>query len=251
VALWAACLFSHGLLWSVRFSLLDGPSVLLIAGAIALAERGWTLGSAVVVGLSGLGRETNLLAAVAQPLPRVLRQWRQWKGWGQLVAAAVLIVLPVLIWQDYLRSIYRSTMLAGTDSLVSPFSGIGPVWHGVFNAASRQGLFSVPGGWFLIIFGLGVQAVYLLVLIARRGYESEWWRVAMAYAVLMVLVDPVLAAPQTGAITRVLLPMTVGFNILLARESRAAHFWAWFICGNVNLLLATTVLPLNPLSFRF
>ena len=27
LALWIACLFSHGLLWSVRFALLDGPSL--------------------------------------------------------------------------------------------------------------------------------------------------------------------------------------------------------------------------------
>jgi hypothetical protein len=242
LALWTACLFSHGMLWSVRFSLLDAPSLLLIACAIALAERGRTLASAALVGISGLGRETNLLAAAAQRLPAFSDR----RGWARLALAALLVALPVLIWQDYLRSIYRSTMLAGTDSLVSPFSGIGPVWTGVYRSAMRHGLFSIQGGWFLLVFGLTVQAIYLLVLIARRGYALEWWRVAIAYAVLMTLVDPVLATPQTGAITRVLLPMTIGFNILLARETRATWFWPWFILGNVDLLLAYTVMPLNP-----
>jgi hypothetical protein len=238
LALWTACLFSHGLLWSVRFSLLDGPSLLLVACAIAAAERGWSLGSAALTGVAGLGRETNLLAAVAQRLPSDRR------GWMRLAIAAMLIALPVLIWQDYLRSIYRSTMLAGTDGLVSPFSGIWPVWHVAYRAASRHGLFSFQGMPFLLVFGLAVQAIYLIV---RHEYTSPWWRVAAAYAVLMVLVDPVLADPNTGAITRVLLPMTVGFNVLLAREAPAARFWPWFICGNLDLLLAYTVMPLNPL----
>ena len=52
------------------------------------------------------------------------------------------------------------------------------------------------------------------------GYKAPWWRVAVAYVGLMLVLDRVLADPHTGAITRVLLPLTVGFNILLAAESR-------------------------------
>src|SRR4029453_7028429 len=38
LALWTACLFSHGALWSVRFALLDVPSLLLIACAVRAVE---------------------------------------------------------------------------------------------------------------------------------------------------------------------------------------------------------------------
>jgi hypothetical protein len=241
LALWTACLFAHGLLWSVRFSLLDGPSLLLIAGAIALAERGHVLWSAALTGVAALGRETNLLAALAQRRPTDRR------GWLRLALAMLLIAVPVLIWQDYLRSIYRSTMLAGTNELVLPFVGIGPRWNIAIHGVLRHGLFSPQVVPFILLFGLAVQAAYLIV---RHEYTSPWWRVAMAYAVLMVLVDPVLADPNTGAITRVLLPMTVGFNVLLAREPRGVHFWPWFLCGNLDLLLAHTVMPLNALSPR-
>jgi hypothetical protein len=61
VALWTACLFSHGALWSVRFALLDVPSLLLIACAVRAAEARRPLVSAAIVGIAGLGRETNLL----------------------------------------------------------------------------------------------------------------------------------------------------------------------------------------------
>lgn len=240
LALWSACLFSHGLLWSVRFSLLDGPSLLLIASAIALAERGWPLASAAAVGLAGLGRETNVLAALAQRVP----SWSDWRGWLTLMLAAIVVVLPLLIWQDYLYAIYRSTLFIGTGGLVMPFSGIEPVWIGVYHRAMRYGLLSMQGGWLVQIVGLVVQAVYLIVVIARREYRTPWWRVAFAYAVLMTMMDPVLARPETGALTRVLLPMTVGFNILLLREPRDLVFWPWFAGGNLSLTLASTVLPL-------
>jgi hypothetical protein len=238
LALWTACLFSHGMLWSVRFSLLDGPSLLLIAWAVIAAERGRFLLSAALVGVSGLGRETNLLAAVSQRLPS------NRAGWARLAIAGVLVALPVLIWQDYLRSIYRSTMLAGTNGLVLPFTGLAQTWSGVFRAANRHGFFSGEAKPLLLIFSLAVQAAYLIV---RHDYTSVWWRVAAMYSALMLVLDPVLADPLTGAITRVLLPMTVGFNVLLATEAPAARFWPWFICGNLDLASVSTVMPLFPL----
>jgi hypothetical protein len=236
LALWTACLFAHGMLWSVRFSLLDGPSLLLIACAVMLVEQGRSLWSAALVGVAMLGRETNLIAAAAQRIPTDRR------GWMRLAAAVILIAVPTLIWHDYLRSIYRSTMLVGMSDVVWPFTGIGPRWQIAINGVLRQGLFSPRAMPFLLLFGLCVQAVYVIV---RHEHRSAWWRVAAGYAVLMTLVDPVIADPNTGAITRVLLPMTVGFNVLLAREAEAARFWPWFVCGNLDLLFAHTVMPLG------
>ena len=61
LALWVGCLFSHGLLWSVRFALLDGPSLLLTMVAIVAVERGHPLWSSGLVGVNALGRETNVM----------------------------------------------------------------------------------------------------------------------------------------------------------------------------------------------
>ena len=118
LATWTACLFSHGLLWSVRFSLLDGPSLVLLVAALRLAEAGRPLASAAVAGINGLGRETNVLGVLAQPLPRTARDW------ARLALAGALVVLPLLIWEDYLYSIYRSTIFAGTDQLTPPGRGL-------------------------------------------------------------------------------------------------------------------------------
>ena len=47
----------------------------------------------------------------------------------------------------------------------------------------------------------------------------------------MLLMGPVLWAPSTGAITRVLLPMTCAFNILLAREQSSGSVLGMVHCG--------------------
>jgi len=60
----------------------------------------------------------------------------------------------------------------------------------------------------------------------------------------MLLIDRVLWEPATGAITRVMLPMTVGFNVMLAREERAVPFWWWFLTGNLHLIPSFWVMPL-------
>jgi hypothetical protein len=246
LALWTACLFSHGLLWSVRFALLDGPSLLLIACAVWAVEAGRPLLSAAIVGIAGLARETNVLAVTAQPLPRgpsmALGASRQ--GWLRMAAAAALAIVPLLIWEDYLRSIYRSTISVGMEpEMVLPGRILAERWVQTFADLRRDGILS--GAWlpFGVVSSVIVQAIYLLV---RRGYHAVWWRTAVPYIALLLVLDRTIVDPHTGAITRVLLPLTAGFNILLARESRPAAFWSWFAAGNLHLLWAVRVMPLLP-----
>lgn len=237
LALWTACLFSHGVLWSVRFALLDAPSLLLTVCAVLAVEKGRPLLSAAIVGVAGLARETNLLAAAAQPFPR------HRAGWLRLAAAVLLAAIPLLLWEDYLRSIYRSTIFAGADQLTLPGRGLAMNWRQTLSAVRSRGLFSADGLAFALLSSLLVQAIYVVL---RRDYAAPWWRAAVPYVVLMLLLDRVLADPHTAAITRVLLPLTVGFNVLLAAEPRPRRFWAWYAAGNLHLLSILTVMPLLP-----
>jgi hypothetical protein len=236
LALWTACLFSHGMLTSVRSALLDGPSMLLIALAIAASERQRLLVSAAIVGIAGLGRETNLLAVLG--LPRA-------KGphaWAKLGLALVMAVTPLLLWQDYLRSIYRSTSAAGRDQIDRPLM----VYVDVLSQSLNKVLWGDPT--LLDVFKLGVivcLAVQLAYLVYRRYYASPWWRVALGYAVLMLLVHKVVWDGYPGAVTRVTLPLAFGFNVLLAREANRG-FWGWYVLGNLHLLPAAMLLPFHP-----
>lgn len=231
LAVWTACLLSHGMMWSVRFALLDGPSLLLIAWAVALAEDERPLASAAVVGISGLARETNVLAALGVPFPRRARDW----------LAVVIVPVPLLVWLDYLRSIYRSTLLAGSGGNIGlPGVGLAQTADGVWHAVRAGGLFSGAGLQICILAPLLVQAAFLLV---HRRWRDSWWRIAIGYAALLIALQAVLWSPATGAITRVMLPLTVGFNILLLR-TRPVRFWRWFVAGNLHVIPALVVMPL-------
>ena len=228
LAAWAACLFSHGLLWSVRFALLDGPSLLLTALAIRLAENGRPFASAALIGVNGLGRETNLLGAFALPIPVRPRDW------ARLAGMALLVILPLLLWEDYLRSIYRSTIGAGADvQLTRPGVELVKMLRAILRSVRETGLFSPAGLELCILLPLVAQAVFLAL---RPRLKTEWWRVGIGYVLLLLVLDRVLLTPSTGAITRVMLPMTVAFNVLLARETRPSRFWGWFFAGNLHVI---------------
>lgn len=153
-ARWAACMFSHGLLWSVRFSLLDGPSVLL--------------------------------------------------------------------------------------QLTTPFRAYLGNWQSALTGVQLHGLTSLPMQALLVVIALTVQAIFL---IWSRLFDQPWWRLAAAYAALMLIVHPVVWHGYPGAITRVVLPLTFGFNILLARRGGRA-FWIWFVLGNLHLVPAQNAMPI-------
>jgi hypothetical protein len=232
LALWIACMWTHGLLMSVRLALLDGPSLLLIAATVALAERGRRLGAAGLLGVAALGRETNLLAAGA-----IWRRPTRRKDWVTLALAAALVVLPLLVWQDYLWSIYRTTSTTRQNHFVMPMLTYVDRWRALAGEAWNTGLFSRAGFGLCGIASLTTQTIYL---VWRREYGSPWWRVAAAYAVMMFVLHGVVWDGFPGAVTRVLLPLTIGFNVLLARETGRA-FWFWLIAGNLLVIPALTV----------
>ena len=93
-ALWFAVMFSDGLMASVHLALVDGPSMLLLALAMAASERGRTWTSAAILGVAGIARETNLLGVVTLPWPS------GWRGWLKTTGAVLVVMLPALVWQD-------------------------------------------------------------------------------------------------------------------------------------------------------
>jgi hypothetical protein len=233
-ALWAASMFSHGLLFSVRFSLLDGPSLLLIAIAALAVERGRPWAAASMTGLAGLARETNLLAAVI-----LARRPRGRRPWVQSAGLAALVAVPLIVWQDYLYSIYRTTSLAGGDQLARPFTAFLGAWRLALTGVAAQGIVSPALHPLLITISLTVQTLFL---VRTRAWDQPWWRTGAAFAALMMIVSPAVWVGNPGAITRVVLPLTFGFNILLSRETRG--FWVWCVTGNLHVLAALHALPL-------
>jgi hypothetical protein len=232
LALWTACLFSQGLLASVRLALTDGPSLLMLTLAAIAAERGRVWATALVLGAGALGRETTLLALPLIPVPRRRRDW------FIVVGAIAVAVVPLLLWQDYLWSIYRSTSFVNQSLLNDPIAGVVRKWRVTTQGVLQEGIAS-PHLWALAAtLGLTAQAAFV---VSRRTYTDVWWRVAVPFAILMLFLAWDVWGGVPGAASRVLLPLTTGFNLLLRRSS-GRTMWVWYVLGNIGLFYAPSVL---------
>ena len=229
---WSSCLFAYGLIFSVRYSLTDGPSLLLIALAIASAERGHRLLASLILGIAGLAREANVLAAPGC-FPSLSSGRRLWV---QRAIMALLMVAPPMLWLMYLRSLLGPEVVSGGGSFEPPFAGI----FTQFGVVIREYRFE---GWSLpvtastvAILSLGVQVAYLAW---RMAWRAAWWRAALPYVLLAALLSWPVWTGTPGAFTRVLLPITVAFNVLLPDSRR---FWPIFILGDLSVVLSVTLL---------
>jgi hypothetical protein len=234
--LWAGCLLTHGVLNSVRYALIDGPSTLLLAAAVVAAEAARPWVASLILGVSGLARETNLLGATM--LVRFVR--RSPRSWLRVGACLVVAALPLLIWLDYLHSIYRGSVLVSGGNVTTPFVGIW--WKATTIIRDIH-----SGGWAmptissaLALVAFVTQAVYVgWAAIARRAEGSPWLPLAVSFALLAIATHPVVWGGSPGAITRVALPLAIGFNVLARRAP-----WPWLVLGNL------AVVP-GVLSFMF
>ena len=228
--LWFGCLFGQGLMMSVRFSLLAGPSLLLLAAAIVAIERGRPWVATAVFGLSGLGRETNLLCGVCV-LGRTLNPSRL----VDVIVPVVRILLlgtPLALWVAYLHySDHGAMFSAGPGNLATPFSAYLNKWGATLSELREIGWGDSYARFSLLtLVSLTTQALFL---VWQRDWAAPWWRVGIMYAFLMVFLGPAVWAGYPGAVGRVLLPMTVAFYLQL---SHTRGFWPLAVLGNLTVL---------------
>ncbi len=219
---WAitAVLFSTGTLESVRLALLDLPATYF---AVLPSLLG-TAATASVLSLAAgcLARETGVLAAAAylvRPAP-VRRPFWARAGLGALV------ILPFTLWLVYLS--YR------LEPAFVPRSPLGaPLVHLVhafgFNVG-RIATTASPGAMaaVLIMAGLVAQGAFLWT---HRRLDDPLWRTGAVFSVLFLF----LGAPMwelPSAACRYMIPLTIAFNLQLAREPTLRGRWLWLSLGN-------------------
>ena len=76
-------------------------------------------------------------------------------------------------------------------------------------------------------------------MIIWADWKNPWWRVGISYVLLMVVLGPNVWAGYSGSATRVLLPMTFAFNVILPRD---LWFWPLFALGNLTVLHSLEVI---------
>jgi hypothetical protein len=229
---WGGTMFAWGLTMSVRSALMDGPSLLLIAWGVALAEQGCRWKSACVLGIAGLGRETNLLAASIH-VPE--RDW----GWRELLVAAgrgLVIVGPLAVWIALLWSVFGEPSNAGQRNFAAPFEAYLGKWHEAVQSLRAHGWEFIPRWSVVMLVSLTVQFLGILL---RPQWNNLWWRIGASYAVLLIFLGDAVWEGYPGAAARVVVPMTLAFNAVVPR---GRWWWPVLLLGNLSALSAVNQL---------
>jgi hypothetical protein len=269
---WAGVLFSAGALASVRLALTDLVALTFVAGAMLACERGRMKGALMGLAAAGLSRETSLLAVVGLfgsarpsiraskadeenptaphlgagtffsladgPIARCLSYFSR-----QNVGRALVVAGPLAIWLAYV--LWR---VGPADAGWGNFSGL----LTAFWSKWRAGLTALNGGtdvmlaWTsaLGLAGLTLQAIYIAI---RWDFDDAWWRIGAAYAAMMAFLGESVWDGFPGAAHRVLLPMTLAFNVLAKRRGAGL---AWLVAGNLAVFSGLLTLKDVPTDSR-
>ncbi|HUR57988.1 MAG TPA: glycosyltransferase family 87 protein [Opitutaceae bacterium] len=224
---WFAVMFSHGVCMSVRNSLVDGPSLLVVAIALRWFEEGRRGRAGVALALAGLGKETSLLATAGFAEGAA---WRTPRAWLHFAGHALLVALPLLAWMGYIRLKFGPGEDQGLGNFTLPLAGLAEKW------GEAVAGFGLPGTdpraqWAML---LAVAAITLqgLFFLLRWRVGDPWWRVGAAFAVMMIFLSTPVWEGYPGAFTRVLLPMTLAFNVTVPRGRR---WLPLLLAGNLSI----------------
>jgi hypothetical protein len=226
VAGFSAMLLTCGILLSMRSSLTDFPAFVLMTLAVMIGGTG----GAGVLALAALTREISVLglAALVEIKPPWLSALKK-NFWLGLIA-----VVPMLLWFAYIA--WRLRMHAALES--SWYLG----WPlqamirklGEFIIVARQG--GIQWAQFykdyelhalLTIIATLTQCIYLLT---HRAWENRVWRLAAAFVPFFLCISYP-SWENHYNVTRHALPVTLGFNLVLAMRPSRRWLW-WFLLGN-------------------
>jgi hypothetical protein len=118
----------------------------------------------------------------------------------------------------------------GWSNLTIPGTGLVEKWHEALAATQSLPDHWLAWGTLLATLGVTVQVIYIA---AHRRLEDHWWRLGAAYVVLLLFLGKPVWEDFPGAAMRVLLPLTLAFNVL---AHRARTTVAWLIVGNLGIL---------------
>jgi hypothetical protein len=233
---WTLLLLGAGALFSVRFALTDLAAAVLTVGAVLLVERGRDFPAAGLIGLCGLTRETGILGAAAL-LPATWRERRL----GRLVLLGLVAVLPLALWLLYVRQVVGSSS-AGLRNLDWPLAAWAQRWSELWTSREIIGNPRMQWESALEHVALTAQLVYLAW---KPRWSCPWWRTGAAVAVLMVFLGPAVWGGFPNAASRVLLPLTIAFNVLLVRHRARL---AWFLAGNLSVFAGVHTMDIPSLE---
>ncbi|MEO7414268.1 MAG: hypothetical protein ABIZ81_13015 [Opitutaceae bacterium] len=217
---WAAVLFSAGALGSVRLALTDLIALVILAAGLMFAERNRPPASLGLIALAGLARETSVLAFVGAIDPPFISRRNFFR--------ALLVVAPLAFWLGYIRW-QVGTLNAGWGNFAAPALGLIGKWKNSWDAITHGNPDHASLAWTTLLATIGLS-VQLFFFVTRRRLNDPWWRVGTLYGIMMLFLGTAVWEGFPGAATRVLLPLTLAFNVLAVRTRTTL---LWLILGNL------------------
>ena len=192
---------------------------------------------ALVFGLSGLGKDTGIQCgcALGPPASRAPR------ARIAFLCQAALVALPLAIWVICLRLLLGPGDALGSSNFSVPGVEVTRKLLETVSSlvAERHPLSSVALFDALVLAGLLAQFLFFAL---RIRWEDPWWRLGASYAVLLLFLGNAVWVDYPSAAARVLLPMTLAFNI---RVPRGGWWAAVLIAGNLGILGSVDFLRSN------
>jgi hypothetical protein len=225
---WACVMGSFGLIFSVRAALLDGPSLLLVMLAMVLLEKDRPYWGALLLGISGLGKDTNVLCGTAitpaDPKDR--------STWARPTLQWILVLAPLALWVACISLWLGRSEDIGHRNFDWPFSGLVNKAQDLVSSALAHGYPAPTVLPFDILVAVGLVAQFFF-FVFRMRWRDPWWRLGAGYAVLMIFLGDAVWESYPSAAARVLLPMVLAFNLLVPR----GRWWPLLlIAGNLGVL---------------
>ena len=227
---YGAVLVTCGVIECVRGSLTDFPSFVLMLWATMIGGTG----GAVVLAAALLGRESCVLGFVG-----IVEFGPPWiKNFKKNLGRGLIVIGPLLLWVGYVLWRFRHQGNSSDGgNLERPLAGImgklgeltvtavhGKIhWRNLFS----EMLMSYQLHGLLTIIALVSQCVYLAL---HREWGNRLWRFAAIYVPYFLCIGA-LSWESHFTVTRHALPITLGFNLLLATRPRRGWL-VWFLLGN-------------------
>jgi hypothetical protein len=164
--------------------------------------------------------------------------WRSPRVWLRAGLNALLVALPLAAWMAYVRGRFGPAEDPGLGNFTLPFAGFAEKIS--FTLHDLAGADATPLSWATLAAMVALAVQWGFFVIYRRPAE-RWWRIGAAFAIMMIFLSTPVWEGFPGASTRVLLPMTLAFNVLVPRGRR----WLPLLLVG-NLTVAATVFEYSP-----
>ena len=225
---WTGCLLAAGVLESLRGSLTDLPSLLLMLCGLRLWETQRLRSGSLVFTAAVLSRDTTAFSILGLLWPNPTGA----RGFLRLAVVGGLIVLPTALWALYVTHYFPTSIIGVQGNLNWPFSGVAETTVDAVQHL-RRGV-EDNGRYTFRLINLLSFLLQVGVILTHWRQGPQWLRVALPFIFLYpFLGEPVLGGPW--GFWRGMLSVTISFCFLVPA---GRWFAPLLLAGSLPSLLA-------------